>query len=195
MFSESIHELWKLKFKQTNKELEHFFSGNQISKLNRECLLLCDYEFISSTENGLDIIERLNHKNAALVTSHFENKKIQDRAKSLAVKIIPKSIVSHIPIKAQQKYKDIVIDDDDLIRLTCGLEGSACFETIESFIIQSEDFPKNVPIYIDEMLGTKSGTKEARKIADLGFTNINIRTGLPEGLLNKPEYINQVISK
>ena len=54
---------------------------------------------------------------------------------------------------------------------------------------------KDIPIFVDQNLGNKKGTIESKKIADLGFVNINIRTGLPEDIINKPKYINHLLGK
>lgn len=62
-------------------------------------LVLIDYEFVGNHMNGLDIIEKLRLSNqAVLVTSHFDDKNIQNRAKALGVGIIPKTIAPFVPI-------------------------------------------------------------------------------------------------
>ena len=106
----SILSLWKdrLANYSDNKLLVKFFLephefisyiDSNILDLNEDFLILIDYEFVGSTLNGLDIIENINKKShAILVTSHFDDKDVQDKAISLGVGIIPKTIAPFVPI-------------------------------------------------------------------------------------------------
>ncbi|MGZ2865427.1 hypothetical protein, partial [Pseudomonas aeruginosa] len=59
-----------------------------------------DYEFLGHSENGLQMIERLNLANCAiLVSSRAEDKSVQERALGLGLKLLPKSLAALIPIE------------------------------------------------------------------------------------------------
>lgn len=106
----SIHWLWKerlqiytknqltvMYFTQL-KEMKSCLESNLINS-NEKLLVLIDYEFVGSLLNGLDIIEKFKLNNQSiLVTSHFDDKKIQMRAQTLNVGIIPKPIAPFVPI-------------------------------------------------------------------------------------------------
>lgn len=106
----SIHSLWKERLSIFSKKdliIEYLTEPSKmrsclqslLTNKDEHFLVLIDYEFVGNSMNGLDIIEELqiNHS-SILVTSHFDDKKIQTRAISLGVGIIPKTIVPFVPI-------------------------------------------------------------------------------------------------
>lgn len=106
----SIHSLWKERL-QGNCDnqlfIEYFFEPEQaVSYLqsnslenDERFLMFIDYEFVGKSMNGLDIIEKLSLPGRAiLVTSHFDDKLIQQKANTLGVGIIPKTMVPFVPI-------------------------------------------------------------------------------------------------
>jgi len=110
---ESIHNLWRDKLqvqkKQYNfevkhfklvKEFEHFFYSD-LTYSKDKVLFLVDYEFVDQNTNGLKIIEKLHlERSSILVTSHHDDSSIRERTiASGVIRIIPKSIVSYIPLK------------------------------------------------------------------------------------------------
>jgi signal transduction histidine kinase/CheY-like chemotaxis protein len=150
---QSIHQVWK---SLLNKELAqvHLYSPSELRDWiaqNRgneyPALYLLDYEFLQFKETGLDLIEELNiGLNAILVTSRFEEREILHRCEKVGTKLIPKNLVSWVPIKFDEfvsivpmpsttsatsdktkgdgshKPIDVVlIDDEGLVRMMWGL--------------------------------------------------------------------------
>ena len=104
----TVHQIWESRLNSMeNQCVEHmaFTSiGNfeQWFRSNRflHAKLLVDYEFIGHSENGLQMIERLNLVNQAiLVSSRAEDKVVQERALGLGLKVLPKSLAALIPIE------------------------------------------------------------------------------------------------
>lgn len=104
---ESIHNVWEERFEEFKEKqitLKHCYTS---SALEEHCktsseekeIFLIDYELIGNKETGLDVIERLNLKDRAiLVTSRDEENRVRAKAIELEVKIIPKSFAPYIPI-------------------------------------------------------------------------------------------------
>ncbi len=107
---QSILQVWSQRFKDLvsdNVNLYTFSSGNEFCEwTNRhinsltEGIYLVDYELEGQLRNGLDLIEDLKiGQKSILVTSRYEEPKIRERCEKLKVKIIPKGVVGHVPIK------------------------------------------------------------------------------------------------
>lgn len=62
-------------------------------------IYLIDYQLCQNDKNGLDIIEELHIQNQAiLVTGSFDENLVRKRCESLRVKILPKTMISFVPI-------------------------------------------------------------------------------------------------
>jgi signal transduction histidine kinase len=104
---QTVHQVWVDKFS------EHPQNANLMSHISLEkfaawfrasnptnTLYLIDYEFEGEKENGLDAIEKLGiAKHSILVSSHYDDKAVRDRAKALGVKMIPKTLVGLVPVQ------------------------------------------------------------------------------------------------
>jgi len=53
----------------------------------------------------LQIIEEIGIENTILVTSYYANSQIKDKAIQLKVKILPKQMVSVVPIEVDSKHR------------------------------------------------------------------------------------------
>ena len=104
----TVHQIWESRLSSmTNQCVEHiaFTSIGNFEQWFRshhfpQARLLIDYEFLGHSENGLQMIERLNLVNQAiLVSSRAEDKAIQERALLLGLKVLPKSLAALIPIE------------------------------------------------------------------------------------------------
>jgi hypothetical protein len=105
---ESIHNVWETLFQDyiKNKQitLHNFHTSSDFFEYCRTIaskndLFLIDYELLSSEETGLDLIEKFNLKDQAiLVTSHYEAPEIRERVSNIGIRIIPKNFTPHIPI-------------------------------------------------------------------------------------------------
>lgn len=102
-----IHALWEEKFNPFKEQvkLAHFFSLDKFAewhnkeKINYDIKYLCDYEFIGSTQNGIDLISRLKiNYLSILVTSRLTDELIS-HCEILGIKLLPKDMVNSIPIK------------------------------------------------------------------------------------------------
>ena len=96
----------------------------------------------------------------------------------------------------------ILIDDDELIRLTWAQSAKKnnidlkVYSEPSLFIKESTNFDKNVSIYIDSNLGNGiKGEVVAKEIHDLGFKNIYMSTGYESSHFEEMTHIRKVISK
>jgi signal transduction histidine kinase len=108
----TIHEMWKNKILQALRrtvKMQHFqdeksfgewYSSDE--KKNKNITYFFDYELIGNKNSGLDIIEKFQiSQNAILITSHYENEEIQKRCEKIGVRMIPKDQAGFVPIVAQ----------------------------------------------------------------------------------------------
>lgn len=107
----AIHHVWDDRFQSVtcvDKKINIIHFGNQNALFNwlsehtqqDNFLLLCDYEILGESQNGLDIIETLNPNfQCILVTSHYEKIEIQLRCKKLGISLLPKSLATMVPIR------------------------------------------------------------------------------------------------
>ena len=124
---------------------------------------------------------------AVLVTSRFKEKSILDECKNIGVKIIPKVMISLIPIALNSDFYDYVyIDDDILLRMTwqrkaelknkklLALESTLNFDEYKEKI--SKEF---TTIYIDSNLGIGEikGEDFAVMLRGFGYKKICIASG------------------
>lgn len=106
----TIHQIWKSRIKNlspsfypeffqnftSTEAFEDWFYKNQ----SLDAIFLVDYEFLGRSENGLDIIRRLNIVNTSiLVTSRFDEPKIKIAAEEIGLKILPKGQAAIVPIE------------------------------------------------------------------------------------------------
>lgn len=108
---EFIHGAWDARFKQIleerpNLKLMHFTKGDEmlvfLALLSETDLqrvyLLSDYELLKQEMNGLDMIEQLKMSRATLVTSHYANSSVIERAAKLNIRVLPKRLAPKVPI-------------------------------------------------------------------------------------------------
>lgn len=105
----SIHQLWELrlieqritdivhrKF-QNGEEFEEYVLKN-ISTL-KDTVFLIDYELLNQPKTGLQIIEDLAiERFSILMTSHFNDPELRQRAAKLKLRVLPKSSGGLVPI-------------------------------------------------------------------------------------------------
>ncbi len=106
----SIHQLWSGRLSQTNlqQKIQHlrFQSAEPFSQYLEKargevekCLFLIDDRLFNQEQAGLELIESLGlESHAVLVTSHHNEPKLQMKALSLGLKILPKTLAGFIPI-------------------------------------------------------------------------------------------------
>lgn len=111
---DTIHHVWDMRFSSIGFpfQIKHFFDPMSLlqSKVTSEHaekkLFLIDYEFVTTSMNGLDLIEQLGiAKSAILVTSRYEEVEVQSRCSRLGVKLLPKILSEIIPIPNYTKQR------------------------------------------------------------------------------------------
>ncbi len=116
----SIHQIWESRLKSKLKSLVsniRHLSFSSAPKMIEWCskesidkvLFLIDYELLNSKTNGLETIEMLGiASQSILVTSRFDEILIQDKAKQLGIKIIPKGLSPFVPIEIYNSAESMV---------------------------------------------------------------------------------------
>jgi signal transduction histidine kinase len=109
----TIHALWQERLKTVRPEvtIEHFFEPESVMSWivqNRHVLdksiLLTDYNLNSRAGDGISVLERFGgtHPFSVMVTSAFDDAKLQEQCEKLNVKILPKSVMNFVPIQVAQ---------------------------------------------------------------------------------------------
>lgn len=203
----SIHDMWNLKLHCIeDSKILHFSKISDLAQQQitqkRPILYLIDYELLTDNKNGLDIIEEFNlSRQAILVTSAFEDVAIRSRCEKLGIKIIPKSYVPYVPINFLSDTV-VFIDDDEVMRMAWTLSAEMAgkkittYPSFKAFLHEIHNYPKDTIIYIDSDLGSDiKGEIHAKKLFDLGFTEIHLATGYPSSHFDKMPWIKSIISK
>lgn len=207
----SIHDAWKERLRHIpNIHLSHFYKASDLidAYITQPIkhFYLIDYELLNDNITGLDLIEKLNLcEHAVLVTSCFEDKELRARCEKIGLKIIPKSYVPYIPILNPinlQSSNLVFIDNDDLIRKAwlfaaqnSGLNIST-YSSPSEFNNDLDKYSKDIPIYIDSDLGNNiKGEHYAKYLHDHGFKELFLTTGYqPEHFGHLP-WIKAIVGK
>jgi signal transduction histidine kinase len=213
---QTIHQVWGRRLKTAlppsfNDKFLSFSSPISLEewlRTNREkhVLFLIDYQFDSSSINGLDLVEKLSiARNSILVTSRFEETLIRERARALGIKILPKNLASVVPIfsiETSEKYNAVVIDDDPLVHSMWSISAKAkgkkviCFSSAEEFAETASKIDKASPLFIDVNLANGvRGEKVAEQAAALGFTEIALATGYAPHTIQAPSCVKRIVGK
>lgn len=210
----SIHQIWQGRFKSIGIEKLgiSFYSFSSVDDFSKWCLTndsnqnlyLIDYEFLGEKVNGLDVIEQSNiASRSILVTSRYEEGHVREKAASLHVKIIPKTMSGFVPIFHRQASGQVIlIDDDPLIRMIWESRAKSkginlvTYDSAESFADDVERIATNVEIYIDRDLpnGVK-GEEYAKILFEKGFKNLILATGHEPEFFGPLPHIKKIIGK
>jgi signal transduction histidine kinase len=193
----SIHALWEQRLKQVSRKSQITHLSNFEIIEAKQDLFLVDFEFQGESFNGLDKIIEMNLEHAVLVTSHYDELEIQTKCLEHKIKIIPKEVAHLIPIseiKDNQSVNMILIDDDELIRLSWEMKAQMAGKSIKTFS-NFNDFKNLMPqidpsseIFIDSELNADLKGEEVAKILfEQGFKSIHLCTGYsPEDFAPMP---------
>lgn len=220
---QGIHQTWDKKFKEAclaeaEIKIFHVSNPNDFSswvKKNSSCFdkvtYLCDYELIGHKQSGLDLIEKhLLGPNSILVTSHYEEEEIQTRCMKAGVKLIPKMITAHVPVKVSASScidnnvtpLSVLLDDDSLVRMTWKMQAEQTgidikiFEDPNELFSSISEMKKNSIFYIDSCLSNdQKGEDVAKKLYNMGYENLYIATGYESENFKHLDYIKGVIGK
>ncbi len=169
-------------------------------------VFLVDYEFLGQKSNGLEAIGRMGiGKQAILITSRYEEPAVRSKAEALGVRIIPKGLAPFVPIEIglpKIKYDAVLIDDDKLVQMTWNMEAKEkgktliCFTTPEEFLLKAVELDPLSPLFIDVHLGNGvRGDEFAKKVVELGFTEISLATGYEPETIVVPVGVKRVVGK
>jgi len=220
---QSIHGAWDEIFSEILKanptlKLMHFSHAQECINFMNTCedhekiLLLTDYELISQAFNGLDVIEQSRAQRAILVTSHYENQDVVQRAVRLNTKILPKMLASHVELvingKATLKDGDLtqvsLILLDDCMMLTRAISMAyenrgkklKVYSSPYALLEEISLYPKNVKICTDYTLNCDiTGMDVAKTLHEKGFTNLYLATGYRFKQEDVPAYLRVLKDK
>jgi amino acid adenylation domain-containing protein/thioester reductase-like protein len=203
---------------------EALFSQN--AQLPTDAIYLIDYELLGSKDTGIEVIKKLRDLDSAtfcsmfLVTSRYEDEKIKAACAELNIKLIPKNFAPYIPITitasatAANTVNDsstidvttqpdyIFIDDDVTLvnawKMDAAFKGVnlAAFTSIREFEKAKHQYHKDVPIYIDYVLGADDGVKYSKQLAEEGFNNIYLASGYDRSFFTEPmPWLKAIVGK
>jgi len=116
---ESIHAIWRKKFEQAKSsqnidvDLLHFYSPQKLiqwyqANANvKNILYLCDYEFIGSDINGIDLITQLHINNESILVTSSVVDAVITRCESENIKMLPKNLASPVLIVSHENAMKI----------------------------------------------------------------------------------------
>ncbi|MBL7554597.1 MAG: HAMP domain-containing histidine kinase [Bdellovibrionaceae bacterium] len=214
----SIHQIWKERLKsidtlRSNLSLKSFTSPKDFLSypIDDNMFFLIDYEFLNQNRSGLDLIKARNiWKRSVLVTSRFDETKIQLECKQLQIKLLPKQMLGFVPIEVdapKAKLDYCLIDDDELVHMAWQINAKALnhkmrsYRNIEVLFNDLSSLDPLTKIYIDSNLGEDStgaevkGESIAKQLFDKNFHNLYITSGYsPEQFANY-SFLKGVVGK
>lgn len=215
---QSMHLLWK---QRLGEEGVVYLNDPEQFKVTRfppeTTRYIFDHEICGSPVTGLDLIvsNKLGDR-AVLVTSYFNEPKIQRAVEDAGASMLPKFMISTVGIRrasgesakstapaapADKKlpYDVVLIDDDPLVhtmwRFAGAQQGKTVMAVASTASLDLDELDRETPIYIDKNLGQISGLTVASDLHRKGFKNISLATG--ENLAREavPPFIREVRSK
>lgn len=203
----AVLDLWqerikhnRLKYFSKVADFENAFSE---IKTNTNVFFIIDGDLGDDRYTGIDLILKYNFtKKSILCTGNYENEKWLDLCIEHKIKILPKELVSYIPIEYVCLKKAVLIDDDSLTHSYWHLFAAendielTCFTNVNAFMEFKQNFLKETPIYIDSELGAGlNGEVEAEIIFKSGFRNIILTTGHTHINIIDYPWIKKIIGK
>lgn len=215
----AIHQVWRTRLEplelggRSNLELLHFSTPeifrewfNESSTQSQHSLNLVDYELRGSPCTGIDLIEELGiAAKSILVTSRYEDRRIQERCERLGLRLIPKSMAGLVPLSVEQppeRPDAILIDDDELVRMTWQSSAKKVgrklrtFASADDFLMQADRLSADSPVYVDSQLGEgKRGEEIAKLIFEKGFRTLYLATGYEPDHFPALPHIRAIVGK
>lgn len=201
----NLHRIWEGRFKsalgEKCPEIKSYYNPDTILKnqhdLTTNSLILCDYEFIGSTINGLELLEKLQCPHCVLVTGRSEEESIQNKVIQHGFHLLPKELINSVSLVIKS-HQYVLIDDDLLVRKTWEMQAKSksiilyTFSDSESFL---NNFHQNLDayVYVDINLNGENGLDLAEKLFKIGYRHIFIASGEDE--LELPLFIKGRVLK
>ncbi len=208
----SIHQIWKNRLNdniihksfQSGLEFEKYINEN--ANILNKVQFLVDFELLNQNKTGLDLIEELGiAAQSILVTSRYDDENIQKRAAKLGLKILPKSLAVFVPIqikKSKSLYDLVLLDNDDLVRMTWEMKAKRnrkailCVSSISELRARLFELDSEVLFFIDVHLSDdENGEQFSKELFDLGFNNLYLATGYNEEHFSHLSWIKGVVGK
>ncbi|OGO92404.1 MAG: hypothetical protein A3F41_00340 [Coxiella sp. RIFCSPHIGHO2_12_FULL_44_14] len=222
----SIHGAWDSRFQAIFKEapgiqLKHFSRARDTLAFIQSCspaekarlFLLTDYELLKEDMDGLMVIEQSNISYSFLVTSHYANPKVQERAAKIGSKILPKQMASEIPIIVEQASPTqeesteptptlidlVVVDDnkdfrDTLTRFAFSNLKVVAYHRPEELLKNLTSYSKETKMVIDNQFdnSTISGIELIQKLHEQGYSRLYLLSGWIFEKGEVPDYITVI---
>ncbi len=220
----SIHGAWDMRFESLLKahpslSIKHFTQGSEclafIQNLSTadqaRVFLLSDYELLNQDMNGMDVIEKAGAQRSLLVTSHYAEAEVQQKAMEKGTKILAKDLAAEISIAVREALKIesgekiiYLLEDDQMLAesLMMTLESKGVivthFTRPEDFITALPNLPKGGALLTDlNFNGSQlDGTHAIEAAGKAGFTRNYLFTG--EAHIERPlpeQYLTRIIPK
>ncbi len=205
---ESIFVLWKERFKDI--DCKYLSSPNNFSKEQfppDEYIYLVDYEFSNAQMSGLDLIEEQDLSvDAILVSSYYDDARIQERVQKLGTRILPKPWINSIKIntlrnsRAQKSFDFVLIENDISVQKLWSslahVDGRKILiaETHEEL----KDIPdlERVPVFVDRNLGNGiDGIDVGEELYKRGFRDLVLITAESDLWSRKVGHFREVRGK
>lgn len=222
----SIHDLWMRRFEEVEgqqtgvrvwcfsnpQDMISWLQGQNADMPAGNFLFLIDYEFMGRSETGLDVIERLHLcEQSILVSSRFEESEVRRRCELLKIRVIPKALVTFVPIRILStnvkeicpRLDAVLIDNDSLVRDTWKIlaekNGKAVlvYSGAEALLANIDSIDRTTPIYIDFNLENEQmcGIAVAEELHRRGFRELFLSTGVDPDELPRSDKIKGVRGK
>jgi CheY-like chemotaxis protein len=194
----SVHHLWKNRL-GTDVTLLHFHNGGEfrvaVESGQGFSLLLIDFELIGENETGLDLIREFAlQSRSVLVTSRFEDEKVRLECEELKIRLLPKMLVSQVPLAVSgdktlvgaELVDAIFLDDDSLNHMTWQYDAKAAgvkvhyYSHVDEFFEKILNYPKCVPIFVDFNLEGQelNGLQVCERLREHGFRSLFLASGM-----------------
>lgn len=205
---ESIHRIWKKRFRGMGVEIEHFYKAknllDQYNEIPCNYLLLSDYELLGEELTGIDCINRLHSThNSILVTARADEPHIVKDCVQYNIRLLPKSLANEIRLlKPILQKRAVLIDDDKMTHFSWKLAAKKAnvelqtFFSVEDFVESSKDIGIQTPIYIDSDLGGGlKGEVLSESLFNRGYSQLFLATAFSANDIAKPAWIKNILGK
>ena len=119
-----IHALWRERLK--GRGLQTFFctstkEAQTLTARKGRFQFLCDFDLGEEKKDGLGFMEEFKlAKERILITSFFEDPKIQERCRQSGIKIVPKGMLGKVPLRftppKARNYDMVFLENEKILR-------------------------------------------------------------------------------
>lgn len=208
----AISDLWRKRLSDCSLDASGLISFRDTSSFKawleqqsdwRSNTYLIDQDIEGSPIRGLDLItEKKIASNSILATNLASYPALQAECRSVGVRLLPKELISFVPIASTSVLK-VLLDDDSSIqtlwKITAKRRGIELevFSKSANLLQRAPHLDRRTEIFLDENLGDgePSGSDVAEQLGKLGFKAIFLCTGFNPGTVSPSKWIRKVIGK